>query len=395
MTAAPTLDLVIPVYNEQRALWGAVTTLLAYMDSWEGAPSFRITIADNASTDATGHIAAELARRDQRVRCYTLSRKGRGHALKTVWSHSDAEVLVYMDVDLATDLSCLPPLVAPLLSGHSPIAIGTRLSPASRVVRGPKREFISRTYNMILKVAGRASFSDAQCGFKAITAEAFAALAPYLKDDEWFFDTELLLVADSLGLRIAEVPVDWVDDPDSSVAIAHTAAADLAGLARVMRDRALHAIPTESLRAALVRPLHLRGDVSAQRKFANQVVLFGIIGVLSTLLQMALYAACRLAAGPAVSTVISLVLSTFANTWANRTYTFGVRERAGAFTNHLQGLAITGATGVVQWAAALAVVAAGSGSATETIVVGVAGIAMGVLRFAAMKLWMFKEAKSA
>ena len=152
-----------------------------------------------------------------------LDAKGRGRALKAVWSASDAPVLAYMDVDLSTDLRALLPLIAPLISGHSDLAIGTRLARSSRVVRGPKRELISRSYNLILRGALSASFSDAQCGFKAIRAEVARDLLPLVEDDNWFFDTELLVIAQRVGLRIHEVPVDWVDDPDSRVDIVATA----------------------------------------------------------------------------------------------------------------------------------------------------------------------------
>ena len=124
-----------------------------------------------------------------------------------------------MDVDLSTDLAALLPLVAPLLSGHSDLAIGSRLARGARVVRGAKREFISRCYNLILRASLAARFTDAQCGFKAIRADVAARLLPLVQDTGWFFDTELLVLAQRAGLRIHEVPVDWVDDPDSRVDI--------------------------------------------------------------------------------------------------------------------------------------------------------------------------------
>ncbi|MFP5394469.1 MAG: glycosyltransferase, partial [Gammaproteobacteria bacterium] len=172
--------------------------------------SFRITIADNASTDATLEVAHRLADTLPRVHVTHLDQKGRGRALAQVWRASDADVLVYMDVDLSTDLRALLPLVAPLLSGHSDVAIGSRLAHGARVVRGPKREIISRAYNRILRTALRARFTDAQCGFKAIRADVAAELLPWVEDTTWFFDTELLVLAERSGLRIHEVPVDWI-----------------------------------------------------------------------------------------------------------------------------------------------------------------------------------------
>lgn len=214
MPAAPALDIVVPVYNEQAALAGCVRRLRSYL-STEVPYTARITIADNASTDRTLGIAQALADEFDDVRVLHLDEKGRGRALRAAWSRSDARVLVYMDVDLSTGLDALLPLVAPLLSGHSDLAIGSRLAPSARVVRGLKREFISRGYNLILRRTLHAHFSDAQCGFKAVRAEVARALLPLVEDGGWFFDTELLVLAERAGMRIHEVPVDWVDDPDS------------------------------------------------------------------------------------------------------------------------------------------------------------------------------------
>ena len=154
-----------------------------------------------------------------------------------MWAESDADVVAYMDVDLSTDLDALLPLVAPLVSGHSDLAIGSRLDGRSRVVRGPKREVISRCYNTLLHVVLRTRFHDAQCGFKAGRRTTIQALLPAVQDDGWFFDTELLVAAERAGLRIHEVPVDWVDDPDSRVDVWRTAVDDLKGVWRVLRHR--------------------------------------------------------------------------------------------------------------------------------------------------------------
>jgi hypothetical protein len=182
-----------------------------------------------------------------------LPQKGRGRALAAVWSTSDAPVLAYMDVDLSTDLGGLLPLVAPLISGHSDVAIGSRLARGARVVRGPKREFISRCYNLILRTLLQVRFSDAQCGFKAVRRDAAEQLLPLVEDTGWFFDTELLVLAERAGLRIHEVPVDWVDDPNSSVDIVATATADLKGVARVLGGLASGRIPVDAIRARLGR----------------------------------------------------------------------------------------------------------------------------------------------
>ena len=232
MSEMPQVEIVVPVKNEEHDLAPSVTRLVGHLRT--AFPfTARVTIADNGSTDGTWLVADKLARVFPEVRTVHLSLPGRGRALHQVWSASDAEVVAYMDVDLSTDLNALLPLVAPLLSGHSDIAIGTRLARGARVIRGPKREIISRCYNLLLRVALRARFSDAQCGFKAIRACQARQLLPLVADRGWFFDTELLVLAERAGLRIHEVPVDWTDDTDSRVDIIDTALRDLHGIIRV------------------------------------------------------------------------------------------------------------------------------------------------------------------
>jgi glycosyltransferase involved in cell wall biosynthesis len=253
-TRAPeaVLDVVVPVHNEETGLPRCVRRLHAHLA--RALPySFRITIADNASTDRTLAVADELAAELPRVRVVHLAQKGRGRALAAVWSASDAPVLAYMDVDLSTDLGGLLPLVAPLISGHSDVAIGSRLARGARIVRGPKRELISRCYNLILRTVLGVRFSDAQCGFKAVRRDAAQQLLPLVEDTGWFFDTELLVLAERAGLRIHEVPVDWVDDPDSRVDIVATAIADLKGVARVLGGLASGRIPVAQVRARFGR----------------------------------------------------------------------------------------------------------------------------------------------
>jgi len=228
----PLIDVVIPVYNEERDLGPSVRRLREFLDTKFPFPAV-ITIADNASKDGTLAIAQSLARELPRVRVLHLDAKGRGRALRAAWLQSDATIVSYMDVDLSTDLNALHPLVAPLLSGHSDLAIGSRLARGARVARGPKREIISRGYMLVLRLALGAHFSDAQCGFKAVRTSVAKQLVPRIKDQGWFFDTELLILAQRAGLRVHEVPVDWTDDPDSRVAIMPTAIEDLRGVWRL------------------------------------------------------------------------------------------------------------------------------------------------------------------
>jgi len=242
------VDIVIPVHNEQAALEASVRMLHGYLS--RGFPfSWQITIVDAASTDGTLRVARRLMYELPEVGAMHVRAKGRGLALRTAWMASGSRVVAYMDAGLSTDVNALLPLVAPLLAGHSDFAVGTRLHRAARVTRSPKRELISRAYNRLLKIALHARFSDAQCGFKAIRAQAAHELIPFVQDDEWFFDTELLVLAQRKGLRIHEVPVDWVERGDSRVEIVPTALADLRGVARLLVHR-----PPSGGRPALPAP---------------------------------------------------------------------------------------------------------------------------------------------
>ena len=226
------VDVVIPVYNEAQDLERSVETLRAFLR--EGTPyRWRIVVADNASVDGTLEIAKRLSSEYPEVTYVHLDQKGRGRALRRAWLESEADIVSYMDVDLSTGLEAFPPLIEALATGGYHIAIGSRLTRGARVDRQLKREIISRCYNLLIKVMFRNRFSDAQCGFKALTRTAVTDLVPIVKDQGWFFDSELLLRAEQKGYEIYEVPVAWVDDPDSRVNIVQTAWGDLKGLFRV------------------------------------------------------------------------------------------------------------------------------------------------------------------
>jgi glycosyltransferase involved in cell wall biosynthesis len=227
------VDAVIPVYNEEKDLEHSVLKLRQFLLG-NVDYDWRIVVADNASTDHTLEIAQDLASRyPGQVGIVHLDQKGRGRALRRAWTESDADVVSYMDVDLSTDLSCYKPLIDGLIGTEYDVAIGSRLAPGAKIQRGLKREFISRTYNFMIKLVFWHRFSDAQCGFKAMTRRAVAEIIPLVKDQAWFFDSEILLLAERMGFKIWEVPVIWADDPDSRVKIASTAWEDIKGLFRV------------------------------------------------------------------------------------------------------------------------------------------------------------------
>ncbi|RMF26394.1 MAG: glycosyltransferase family 2 protein [Chloroflexi bacterium] len=228
------VDVVVPVLNEEKELEPNITTLRAYLK--EHCPyRWRIVIADNGSTDRTPEIAKMLeARWPGEVTHFRLEERGRGRALRHAWLASDADIVSYMDVDLSTNLNAFMPLIEPLVRGEYQVAIGSRLKKGARVTRQWKREIISRAYNLLIKLLfPRRRFSDAQCGFKALTREAVQKLVPRVRDQGWFFDSELLLLAEKEGYRIHEVPVEWIEDLDTRVKIIPTAWEDVKGLIRV------------------------------------------------------------------------------------------------------------------------------------------------------------------
>ena len=366
------VEIVVPVHNEQRSLRTSILSLVDYVRAqpW----THRIVIADNASTDATPQIGAELAAGMPDVAYLRLEQKGRGRALRQAWGEANAKAVAYMDVDLSTDLAALPVLVAPLLSGHSDVAIGTRLNAASRVTRGPKREFISRSYNRLVRLTLRSRFSDAQCGFKAVRADRLPALLAQVKDQDWFFDTELLVVAERTGLRIHEVPVDWVDDPDSRVDIMTTALADLRGIARLSRD-----IATGRTRMT---------DVPQERG-PGQVLRFLTVGIASTALYAGLYLLARTFVDPVLANVAALVLATAANTAVNRHFTFGITGRDNWWRHQAKGYAVLGIALLITTATA-ALLPSGLSRGVELAALTAANLFATLVRFVLFRHWIFR-----
>ena len=394
------VEIVIPVRNEERDLAPSVRRLDAYLG---GTFPFttRITIADNGSTDGTWAQALALAEELPSVHAARLERPGRGGALHSIWSASDADIYAYMDVDLSTGLNALLPLLAPLLSGHSDVAIGTRLARGARVARGPRRELISRCYNLLLHATLGTGFSDAQCGFKAIRADAARRLLPLTTDTSWFFDTELLVLAERAGLRIHEVPVDWIDDPDSRVNLVGTAWADIRGIIRLGTGLARGTISVPALGSPSPTGLSPGGErartggrPSGPAEVASQAARFFVVGAASTMAFVLLYLLFRGVMTAQAANAISLLLTAVANTAVNRRFTFGIRGRAHAARHQLRGLIAFG-VGLAVTSGALAglhAVTAQPGRATEVAVLVAANLVATVVRFMLYRGWVFRGA---
>src|SRR4051794_15248320 len=390
----PVLDVVVPVHNEETDLEPCLRRLHAHLSALPFP--FRITVAENASTDATVEVATRVAAELPGIDVLVLPEPGRGRALRTAWLRSDAPVLVYMDVDLSTDLAALLPVVAPLISGHSDLAIGTRLSRSSRVVRGAKREVISRSYNLLLRRTLAISLSDAQCGFKAIRADVARRLLPLVEDSGWFFDTELLVLADRAGLRIHEVPVDWVDDPDSRVDIVQTAKADLAGIARMLRAFTTGRLPVAELRAQIGRQPLPDPVPGVPPGLVAQLLRFAVIGALSTLAYLLIFLVLHPALGAQAANFTALLLTAIANTAANRRITFGIRGSTGAAVHHAQGLVVFG-LGLALTSGSLAVLhtlAPGASRTAELLLLVAANAAATLLRFVLFRGWVFRPRRT-
>jgi len=239
----PRVDVVIPVYNEVKVLEQSVMTTL---DLFEKNPQYdwRVVIADNGSNDGTSELARSLDERFERVKALVLEVKGRGLALREAWLTSDAQIVSYMDVDLSTDILHLPELVAMVAERGCDVAIGSRLAKGSKTDRQLKREITSRGYVALIRMTfPRLRISDAQCGFKALNRRAVEATVPFIENRMWFFDTEMLILAQQAGLKICELPVRWVEDKDTKVKIISTAMEDIRGLARMRFRRRRSAAP--------------------------------------------------------------------------------------------------------------------------------------------------------
>ncbi|MFC4910688.1 glycosyltransferase [Actinomadura gamaensis] len=384
---ATVVEIVIPVLNEERALEGGVRTLHAYLDEWFPW-TWRITVVDNGSTDRTSEIGDALAAELPGVQMRRLDVRGKGAAVKAAWRASDAAVVAYMDVDLSTDLGALLPLVAPLVSGHSDLAIGTRLGRGARIRRGLRREAVSRCYNGLLRIGFGARFTDAACGFKAARADVAGRLTARIGDDDWFFDTEMLLLAEFNGLRVHEVAVDWVEDVDSRVRVARTAAHNLRGLARtaraMMRGDAALGLPERP------EPAPAHPDAVLGRTSGRWATLLGFVaaGLLATVFHTAGYLLLRGGLPPVPANLGGLLLSTAVNTEANRRWTFPRRGGRRAFV-HSRAALLAALNWVLTSVAVTLAATLRPGRIGEACVLLAVSSCLVTLRFSALDRWVF------
>ena len=230
------VEITIPVYNEEKELEKNITTLCDFCNKNLKDYDWHITIADNASVDNTSIIASTLEKKNPRISHFRLEQKGRGRAVKRVWSQSKCDICIYMDLDLSTDLVHLPNIIKKLENGFD-VAIGSRLASGAKVQgRTFLRELISRVLNFFfIQFFFHTHFTDAQCGFKGVTKKVVEDLVPKVKDNEWFFDGELLIIAEKSGYKIYEEPVHWVDNPGSTVRLVSTIWGDLRSIYRLFR----------------------------------------------------------------------------------------------------------------------------------------------------------------
>jgi len=247
-TPPPTVELVIPVLNEVKALEESVSRLREFLSQSFPYP-WKIVVADNGSNDGTRELAERLASENDDVRAFSLDQRGRGRALRRAWTQSEADIVAYTDVDLSTELIALEKLCRAIHEDGYEIATGSRLMRGSNIKRGLKRDIISRCYNLFIKGVLFTKFSDAQCGFKAVSRRVVNELIPQVQDEAWFFDTELLVLGEKQGYGVKDVPVIWIDDDDSRVKIVSTAWEDIKGVLRLRMHLWSREFRTSSQRA--------------------------------------------------------------------------------------------------------------------------------------------------
>jgi glycosyltransferase involved in cell wall biosynthesis len=208
--------LTVPAYNEENILEKNVNLILKYMGA--NFNNFKIVIANNGSTDKTNDIAKKLAKDNNEILLITTKKRGKGLAIKNSWLKFDADIYAYMDADLSTSLRDFSKLINAIKEGND-ISIGSRYLKKSVVKRGLNRAIFSKLYNQLLALLFKTNVKDMQCGFKAVNEDIIKKHIPRIKDDSWFFDTELVIMAENQGYTIKEIPVSWKSNPESKLKI--------------------------------------------------------------------------------------------------------------------------------------------------------------------------------
>ncbi len=214
------VTIVLPVYNEEDKLERNTLKLLEFCKKNIRHP-FEIVIADNNSKDKTREIAEKLSKKHKQINYLYINRKGRGIALKTAWKEYKADVNIYMDIDLATDLSALPRLIDEVVKGNN-VVVGSRYLRNSKIKRTPFRMLISKVYNLMVRAMFKTRIKDMQCGFKAVDKKTVDNVIPRTEDTQFFFDTELILTAEAMHYKVKEIPVKWKEGKDTKVDFVRT-----------------------------------------------------------------------------------------------------------------------------------------------------------------------------
>ncbi len=214
-----TVSVVLPAYNEVDFLEPAITQISHALQ--ESGYSYEIIIAEDGSTDGTDKKAEELAQTAPCVRhIHRDQRQGRGVALNHAFKKADGDVLAYMDLDLATDLKYLKPLLDAITVEGYDFATGSRMLPESKAERTLQRSISSKTYNFLVRHMLGSNLHDHQCGFKAFRREPLLGLLDSVEARHWFWDTELMVRAHRGGYRIAEIAVEWHSGRATKVSLA-------------------------------------------------------------------------------------------------------------------------------------------------------------------------------
>lgn len=297
MNHPPTILLVIPIYNEEANITRAVAETINYLET-QTVYSYKVLVTDNASTDNSPQIVKNLIKKYPQLSYLRLPEKGRGLALKEAWEQSEEDIVAYMDVDLSSPLEYLPQILDPIINNEADITFGSRLKkPGKAIGRTLKREVTSRVYNRLLQFMLGAKFKDAQCGFKAVRKTTFLEIADQIQNTTWYFDSEMLLLAQYKNYRLQEIPIIWTDDPHSTVKIISTANDNLHHMWRMFKTYKPHSL------------LYI-------------LWWFLFIGGLSTIATLILYSLLRFIVDPQIANIIALTITTIANTVANKRISF-------------------------------------------------------------------------